>query len=1235
MKYIKKNIKRIFIIPILLFFVVAFPFVTYANSLTSTNYQVDGFNFSLGGSANSTSTNYQLESSLELTVDITQEAVVVPPPPPPPPGGSGDTTPPVITNVTATNISDASATISWTTDEISDSIVFYGLTTGYEIDTIVNANDVITHIIVLTGLTANTEYHFAVRSTDTANNYSTSGDYIFTTLSSSAPIISNVQVTNITGSGARINWDTNEPTNSKVEYGLTTTYGNQATSSTFITFHPIDINGLTPATLYHFRVISVDSLGNGATSTDYTFNTTSSDITPPVISNVQAINITDSSANITWNTNENADSTVQYGLTTGYEIGTIDSLSYVTSHNILLNSLLPNTTYHYRVNSKDSSGNQAGFTEDFIFTTASISPPAISNVQALNITGDSVRIYWDTNKPANSKVEYGLTTAYGNTFYNTNLDIAHVAPLNGLLSQTNYHYRVISVDSLGNGATSTDYTFTTLDITPPTISNIQVTNITNSTADISWITNEGTTSKIFYKIFNTGSQSMQPDGVLKISHFNTLSSLIANIQYEFFIEATDGSGNKALSPIGTFTTLPDNVPPSNVSNFVATPDDTINVLTWQNPIDSDFVGVRILSRTNTYPQNPNDGRLVFNGPAIAFTDSNLSNGTKYYYTIFAYDTSGNYSSGAITDGTPFGPTPPVLPPIETPTSTLPEEPIPPITGINLGAFKFFTAKGLIELIPDNLGTIETLTRSDLKVSIDINNIPDNLQLMTLRINNSNYLMKLNSSGIAYDAEVILPSTVGIYSASVTLVFENTQQVVNFGINLKNDGLIFEKVDDTPNPLEGSIITLYELKNGNWIEWPASNYYQDNPVLTQDNGSYRYIVPNGTYYLEIYKSGYNSKKTNRFTVTKNYINDSLELFAIPKKLLDVIDPDALLLDNIGAITKNIGEQIVYNSNIITEGVVNIAQNPNVELVNNSIAAPTLTTIAIVNTFTAIPLLNLFSYLQYLLTQPLLFFKRKKRKAWGVVYDAFTKLPLDLAIIRLIDRKFNRIIRTVVTDKEGRYILFGNQGTFSLASTKPGYIFPSAFLKKTKTDSAYVDLYYGEDFDIKQDSQTISYNIPMDPIEKKESIRKLWLKNILRGLQYGLAVGSIVFTLISFIITPNIKIGIFLIFNIMLLILFIRLARPKKFKEWGIITDSTGKPIKNAVVRLFETEYNKLLSTQLTDNKGRYAFLAGRNVYYITCEKSGYEIIKTKPIDTRTKSKTGLITVNMKLEKKGQF
>ena len=87
------------------------------------------------------------------------------------------------------------------------------------------------------------------------------------------PVISNVQATAITASGATITWTTDEASNSVVEYGLTTSYGSTASNATNVTSHSMPLTGLSGNTLYHYRVKSTDAAGNTATSVDHSFQT--------------------------------------------------------------------------------------------------------------------------------------------------------------------------------------------------------------------------------------------------------------------------------------------------------------------------------------------------------------------------------------------------------------------------------------------------------------------------------------------------------------------------------------------------------------------------------------------------------------------------------------------------------------------------------------------------------------------------------------------------------------------------------------------------------------------------------------------------------------------------------------------------------------------------------------------------------------------------------------------------
>ena len=96
-------------------------------------------------------------------------------------GGTGDTTPPVISGVAAGSIGATSATITWTTNENSNSQVEYGTSEDYGQVTTLNPSLVTAHSQGLSGLTAGRLYHYRVKSRDAAGNLAVSADFSFTT----------------------------------------------------------------------------------------------------------------------------------------------------------------------------------------------------------------------------------------------------------------------------------------------------------------------------------------------------------------------------------------------------------------------------------------------------------------------------------------------------------------------------------------------------------------------------------------------------------------------------------------------------------------------------------------------------------------------------------------------------------------------------------------------------------------------------------------------------------------------------------------------------------------------------------------------------------------------------------------------------------------------------------------------------------------------------------------------
>ena len=110
-----------------------------------------------------------------------------------------DTTEPTISSVSASAPDTTSTTITWTTDESSNSKVSYGTATGVYTTNATDASSVTSHSIALSSLTSGTAYFYVAVSADSVGNYSTSTEQTVTTASPVA-----TTVVRETSSGGRI-----------------------------------------------------------------------------------------------------------------------------------------------------------------------------------------------------------------------------------------------------------------------------------------------------------------------------------------------------------------------------------------------------------------------------------------------------------------------------------------------------------------------------------------------------------------------------------------------------------------------------------------------------------------------------------------------------------------------------------------------------------------------------------------------------------------------------------------------------------------------------------------------------------------------------------------------------------------------------------------------------------------------------------------------------------------------
>lgn len=204
-------------------------------------------------------------------------------------------------------------------------------------------------------------------------------------LAASSPTVSTGPASNISDTAATLTGTVNPNGNETgyvFEYGLTSAYGLGTTShsaggGTKPVKAAVTVRGLTPGTVYHYRIAALNQAG-GAFGSDRTFKTTGH---PPAnVSTGGAVNVRKESATVTGTVTPNGAETtwvVQYGLTTGYGVQTFaqpaGNGTTPVPVSATLSGLAPASLFHYRIVAYHGGVASAG--ADQTFFTQPLKPP--------------------------------------------------------------------------------------------------------------------------------------------------------------------------------------------------------------------------------------------------------------------------------------------------------------------------------------------------------------------------------------------------------------------------------------------------------------------------------------------------------------------------------------------------------------------------------------------------------------------------------------------------------------------------------------------------------------------------------------------------------------------------------------------------------------------------------------------------------------------------------------------
>ena len=347
----------------------------------------------------------------------------------------------------------------------------------------------------------------------------------------------------------------------------------------------------------------------------------------PEIKNVQISGVTEESVTITWDTDENADSLVNYGLQPDYGILRVP-VSDKQAHSMTLTDLDPGRVYYFRVVSADEEGNQ-GISADYRVqtsgtpsesesqsqsesttesTTQSQSQTVQEIVQEINqitspeqlqeILNETVKaikgitedltivgpptvipetttalIKWTTDREAGGEVVFSPTDSFDGSNYQYSQSSTagdttdHEIQIIGLGPFTDYSFKVKSKDTYGIEGESRNFTFKTK-ASAPDIRNLRVIKVEENAATLAWDTTVPAKALVEFQDQTTGSQNSVGRPTLATTHQMRLADLTLGTRYVAFVTAENSGGDRIKSQPIQFITVKDIAPPiiTNVTN---------------------------------------------------------------------------------------------------------------------------------------------------------------------------------------------------------------------------------------------------------------------------------------------------------------------------------------------------------------------------------------------------------------------------------------------------------------------------------------------------------------------------------------------------------------------------------------------------------------------------------------------------------------------------------------------
>ena len=302
------------------------------------------------------------------------------------------------------------------------------------------------------------------------------------------------------------------------------------------------------------------------------------------------------------------------------------------------------------------------------------------------------------------------------------------------------------------------------------------------------------------------------------------------------------------------------------------------------------------------------------------------------------------------------------------------------------------------------------------------------------------------------------------------------------------------------------------------------------------------------------------------------------------------------------------RIEYTPDVYAEETIGKVTNKVIPQASSAALAASAVTAAVVsNASLALSQLGLKDFLLMLSNYFFLLFGMKKKKKFGVVYDASTQKPVSGAVVQLYESPTMRLVAVAMTDKDGAYIFTAKTGKYTLSVIKPGFIFPSRIV----TQSGVLEHnYLGQVIEVNENNPAVNFLIPIDPYAgDKIAVRPLYRVMGSRLVRYTLLLSGTAVSCFSLLNYPSVM-G-YVSVSCFLILWFAEFSILNRTVRYSKVVNNMGfKPIELALVRVVDPD-GKLVETFVTDQSGRVLPKISHKDQKIIIEKSGYQTAHFQP------------------------